>query len=210
MTNDWKLVMKVILGSVFLVVIVIFGLSKMGGDTTKLSADQTLLTEGALFVKENQEVKVNVVIFSDMQCPACARAHELMGGARDIKGVRFVFRHYPLSIHPNAPITARAVEAARLMGKGWEMVDLLFDKQGEWSASSKVDEKLLEYASGLGLNKEVFKEALSSASVSATVQKDLLLGDSLRLSGTPTVYVNGEQVAADFVVSKVNDLLKDN
>lgn len=215
MTNDWKLILKVILGSVLLVMVVIFGLAKMAGTSSSLTADQNQLLDGASLIKENGETKVIVVNFSDMECPACKRAHLLLTDLNSMVGVKVVFRHFPLNIHKYAPITARAVESARVMGqsansadKGWEMIDLLFSKQEEWSVETKIEDKLVEYAKSLGLDEKVFKEKLNSPEVAAVVQKDINLGDSLRLSGTPTVYVNGEQVAADFVVAKVNELLK--
>jgi protein-disulfide isomerase len=116
--NDWKLILKVILGSTVLLLVIIFGLSKMTGIGTTLTVDQNILLNGAKLVKENGETKVTVVNFSDMECPACKRAHELTSGLASLAGVRVVFRHYPLQIHKNALMTAKAVEAARQMGKG--------------------------------------------------------------------------------------------
>lgn len=208
MTNDWKLILNVILGSVILVMVIIFGLSKMGSTSTALSVDQNLVLDGAKLIKENGETKVTVVTFSDMECPACKRADELMNGLDSINGVKYVFRHYPLNIHKHAPITARAVESAREMGKGFEMIDLLFSKQEEWSVAPKIENKLIEYVKSLGLDEKIFMEKLNSTEVTNMVQQDITLGDSLKLSGTPTVYVNGEQVAPDFVVAKVTELLK--
>jgi len=210
MTNDWKLILKVILGSFALVMVVIFGLSKMSGTDTILTTDQNVLFDGARLVRENGETKVTVVVFSDMECPACKRADELMTGLDTTMGVKMAFRHYPLSYHKYAPVTARAVETARVMGKGWEMLDLLYSKQGEWSGVSKVEEKLVEYAKNLGLDDKIFLEKLNSVEVAAAVQQDIVSGNSLRLSGTPTIFVNGEQVAADFVMAKVTELLKTN
>jgi len=206
--NDWKLILKVVLGSAVLMMVVIFGLSKMAGTGTSLTADQNLLIGEAKLIKENGEIKVTVVNFSDMECPACKRAHELITSLNNTPGVRLVFRHFPLGIHKYAPITARAVEAAREMGKGWEMLDLLFGKQDEWSTTQKIEDKLVEYARGMGLDENSFRDKLDSAEVVAVVQQDINLGDSLKLLGTPTIYVNGEQVAPDFVVAKVNELLK--
>lgn len=208
MINDWKLVLKVILGSVVLMMIVIFGLLKMSGGDMTLAADLSQLLDGATLIKENGETKVTVVVFSDMECPACKRADELMNDLKDKSGVKIVFRHFPLNMHKYSHVTAKAVEAARVMGKGWEMIDLLFDKQDEWSSDSKIENKLTEYAKELGLDEKIFIENLNSASVSAAVALDLNLGNSLRLPGTPTIYVNGEQVSSDFVVAKVTELLK--
>lgn len=206
--NDWKLILKIVLGFSALMIVVIFGLTKMAGEGTTLTAEQNRLLEGAKLVKENGETKVTVVNFSDMECPACKRAHELTAGLSSLAGVKVVFRHFPLSIHPYAPITATAVEAARQMGKGWEMIDLLYEKQNEWSAEAKIEDKLIEYAKSLNLDENEFKMRLESTESASVVKQDIDLGDSLQLSGTPTIYVNGEQVAADFVEAKVKELLK--
>ena len=207
MTNDWKLVLKVILGSVALMMVVILGLSKMGRTSTLLSADMGQLLNGATLIKENGESKVTLVIFSDMECPACKRANTLMVDIENMQGVKTVFRHYPLSIHKYSQITAKAVEAARVMGKGFEMKGVLFDKQEEWSSASNIEEKLVGYAKGLGLDEKIFLEKLNSTGVAEIVALDINLGNILKLSGTPTVFVNGEQVAADFVEAKVTELL---
>ena len=192
--------------------VVIFGLSKMSGTGTNLTTDQSILLDGAKLVKENGETVVTVVNFSDMECPACKRAHSLIGGlySDNIPGVKIVFRHFPLGIHKNSIITARVVEAARVMGKGFEMIDLLFDTQEEWTGESKIEDMLVEYAKSLGLDEKIFKEKLNSVEVAEVVQQDVNLGNSLRLSGTPTIYVNGEQMAVDFVMDKVTELLKKN
>jgi protein-disulfide isomerase len=208
MTNDWKLILKVVLGSAVLIMVVIFGLSKMAGTGTTLTVDQNQLLNGAKLIKENGETKVTVVNFSDMQCPACKRAHELLASLNATTGVKMVFRYFPLGIHKYGSISAKAVEAARVMGKGWEMVDVLFAKQEEWSVVPNIEDKLVEYAKGLGLDEKLYREKLNSTEVATAVQQDITLGDNLRLSGTPTIYVNGEQVASDFVVAKVNELLK--
>ena len=208
--NDWKLILKVILGSALLLGVIIFGLSKMAGTGTTLTVDQNKLLEGAKMIKENGVTKVTIVNFSDMECPACKIAHEQLDGLNNTAGVKTVLRYYPLSIHKYGLISAKAVEAARVLGKGWEMADLLFSKQDEWSIDPKIEDKLASYAISLGLDEKTFRDKLNSAEVGAAVQQDVNLGNSLQLSGTPTIYVNGEQVAADFVVAKVNELLKTN
>ena len=188
--------------------VVIFGLSKMAGSSTALKADVNVLLNGAKLIKENGETKVTVVNFSDMECPACKAAHEQLAELMTLPGVKVVFRHYPLSIHPNAVIAARSVEAARQLDKGWEMVDLLYNKQDEWTGDTNVETRLIGYATSLGLDGNVFKMDLESATTAAVVQQDVDLGNSLQLTGTPTIYVNGEQVGAEFVLAKVKDLLK--
>lgn len=209
MTNDWKLILKVIIGSAALIMVIIFGLSKMSsGQVSTLNVDQNLLLDGAKLIKENGETKVTVVTFSDMECPACKRADGLMASLETTPGVKTVIRQYPLAIHKYALIMAMVVETAREMGKGFEMVDLLFSKQEEWSVSTNIQDMFLGYAKNLGLDEKIFMEKFSSSEVATTVQKDIDLGNSLKLSGTPTIYINGEPVAPDFAVAKVTELLK--
>lgn len=205
--SDWKLILKVVLGSAVLLLVVIFGLSKIAS-TPNLTIDQNKLLDGAKLIKENGPTIVTVVNFSDMECPACKRAHELLSSLNSTEGVKMVFRYFPLSIHKYGSISAKAVEAARELGKGWEMMDLLFSKQDEWANDPKIEDRLVEYAKSLGLDGTVFKNKLNSSEVSVAVQQDINVGDSLQLSGTPTIFVNGEQVAPDFVITKVNELLK--
>lgn len=211
MKNDWKLILGVVLGSAVLLLIIIFGLSRLsgsGGDLA-LKVDESVLTNGARFVKNNGETKVTVVEFMDMQCPACKQAHQAFAPLVNKPGVTMVMRMFPLpaEIHKNALIGAKAAEAARGMGKGWEMVDLLFSKQDEWGGENDPTNRFGEYAKSLGLDQKTFVENLNSKAVAENVMMDKSLGDGLRLSGTPTVFVNGEQVGVAFVVDKVNSLL---
>lgn len=209
--SDWKLVVKITLGSVALLFLAIWGLSKMnvGGAGSALKADVTELVQGARWVKENGETKVTVVTFADMQCPSCKAEHDTNRELFTMPGVKVVMRHFPLpaNIHKYALISAKAAEAAMVMGKGWEMVDILFDKQDEWSKVSKPEEKFAEYAKGLGLDEKKYLETLNSSEVATAVSLDLALANRLQLAGTPTVFVNGEQVGATFVKEKVKGLL---
>lgn len=80
--------------------------------------------------------KVTIVGFTDFQCPYCSRGFEVMNQImKDYEGkVRFVLKNFPLSqIHPYAQAAAEAFECARDQGKGWELHDLLFQNQAEWS-----------------------------------------------------------------------------
>jgi len=206
--KDWKLIVKIVVGSVLLVAVMIFGLTKMSGGTSGLTADVNTLIDGARLVKENGETKITVVNFSDMECPACKVAHQQLKQLTGTSGVKYVVRHFPLGIHANSQVGARAVEAANEMDKGWEMIDVLFDKQSEWSGVGKADEKMVGYAVGLGLDEKTFREKLDSQEVKNKVKADEALVAILRLNGTPTIFVNGEQISPGFVMDKVNELLK--
>jgi protein-disulfide isomerase len=165
--------------------------------------------EGARWEVVTGEPKVTVVAFTDIQCPACKAAEPVAVELRSTPGVRFIHRHFPLlNIHKNAWRGARALEAARLAGKGWEMMALLFDKQTEWSDKGNPDELFVSYAKSLGLDEKIFVEKMNNDETDKFVGEDAGLGNRLKLSGTPTVFVNGEQVAVSFVLDRVKELLK--
>lgn len=207
--NDWKLILKVVLGSALLLGVAIWGLSKMASPESAQKVDEKILLEGARFVKENGETKVTVVNFSDMQCPSCKAADLQTRELFNMPGVKIVTRLFPLppSLHRYALISAKAVETARMMGKGWEMMTILYDKQEEWSAVDKPEKSFAEYAKSLGLDTKIFLEKLSSKEVNDNVQVDANLAASLQLPGTPTYFIDGEQVGAPFVMDKVKEIL---
>jgi hypothetical protein len=73
-----------------------------------------------------------IAMYGDYECPYSRRASgeiaqlELRLG----DGVRFAFRHFPLTqIHPHALAAAAAAEAAALQERFWDMHELLFRRQ---------------------------------------------------------------------------------
>lgn len=208
--ENWKTILGVFGASVVLVFLMAIGLSKLSFDgtgTIKVSVEQ--LVEGARWEKTTGENKVTVVEFSDIQCPACKASEPIAKELRQTEGVRFVYRHFPLlTIHKNAWKGGRALEAARLLDKGWGMMELMFDKQEEWADEGNPDEKFVAYAKSLGLDEKIFEEKYKSKETDELVGVDFSLGNRLQLSGTPTFFVNGEQVASPYVLAKVKELLK--
>ena len=65
-------------------------------------------------IRGDKNAAVTIVEYSDFQCPFCSRFHPTMQQIMtDYKGkVRWVFRHFPLSFHPNAEPAANASECA--------------------------------------------------------------------------------------------------
>ena len=95
-----------------------------------------------------------IVEYGDYECPYSRAAFQQIERveAQLGDGVRFAFRHFPLTeIHPHALAAAAAAEAAALQGRFWEMHELLFQRQ-----KALEDEDLRGYAAELGLDLERF------------------------------------------------------
>jgi len=108
--------------------------------------------------------------------------------------VRIVYRHFPLiSIHDKAVIAAEAAEAAGAQGAFWEMHDLLFEQQQNW-ASMPVDAvsgEFSRYAEELGLDTEVFDDALANGTYRDKVMEAYDAATQAQLSSTPSFVAAG-------------------
>ena len=135
--------------------------------------------------------------FADFQCPPCGSLHpELKKVEAEYGGrVRVIFRHYPLaSIHLHAWEAAQAAEAAGLQGRFWEMHDLLFERQEEWSEAKEVRPLFTEYARSLKLDSDQFTRDMDAAGVKERISADRGRGDSVEITGTPSLFLNGREV----------------
>lgn len=133
---------------------------------------------------------VTLVEYSDFQCPYCKQAAATVKSLMQIYGskVRFIFKHMPLSIHPDAFQAARASACADEQGKFWEYHDLLF------GSSDLSDSALKKYGAQLGLNMNDFNICLAAEKSAAIVRRDMHEAVRADVQGTPTFLINGRIV----------------
>jgi protein-disulfide isomerase len=139
----------------------------------------------------NPKAPVTIVLFSDFQCPFCARVSPTLDEVERAYGdkVRVVWKHQPLAFHPNALPAAKAAEAAREQGKFWQMHDRLFAAQRELSPDAYE-----RFARELGLDLRRFQESVRSGKTAARIEEDQRLASRIGAEATPTLFVNGERV----------------
>jgi len=145
--------------------------------------------------KGNPDAKLTLVEYSDFQCPACRAQHESIRQIwPQIKGsVNFVYRHFPLSnIHPHAITAAKYSEAAAKQGKFWELHDIFFDRQGQWSRVKDIKPVFDGYVAELKLDMAQFEKDLASDAVKEKVARDSQSARKARAASTPTLFLNGE------------------
>ncbi len=190
---------SVLLGVGLLIVVLVgLGMFLSGSEADKTTATQTVLLDGAVYQTNYQGkdkiAKVNVIEFGDYQCPACAvaepKVEEMLAKYKDNKEFNFVFRSFPLPQHQNAMIASEAVLAAGEQGKFWEMHNKLYANQSEWENSTAPLDIYAKYAADLGLNVEVFKEAVRTEKFKDQILKDKSIAESIGINATPTFYVN--------------------
>jgi protein-disulfide isomerase len=131
-----------------------------------------------------------VMEYGDYECPYSRAAYrEIQRVERELReGIRFAFRHFPLTqIHPHALAASAAAEAAALQGRFWEMHELLFHRQ-----LALEDDDLRGYAAELDLDVALFDRDRIEAAVLGRVARDVESGlASRQVRGTPTLFIDG-------------------
>jgi len=145
-----------------------------------------------------------LVEYGDYECPECGRVFGLL---RDLqahtRGLRLVYRHYPLSgIHKHAQLAAEAAEAANAQGRFWEMHDLLFEHQ-----NAVKQEDLVQYARQLHLDVARFERELKEGTYREKVRQNFIAGVQNGVNGTPGLFLNGVREQGKFDEAHVREIL---
>lgn len=135
---------------------------------------------------------VQIIEFSDFECPFCFRVNPTVDQVLSTYGdrVRLVYRHLPLPNHPNARPAAEASACANEQGRFWEYHDRLFANQSRLAAAD-----LKQHAADLGLDAAKFNSCVDSRRFQKDVDADLDAAQLLGVSGTPHFFINGRALS---------------
>jgi len=142
---------------------------------------------GAPF-KGAADAPVTIVLFTDFQCPYCARIVPVLNDVLEKnKGkAKLVFKNFPLNMHQFARKAAAAALAAGKQGKFWEYHDRLFQNYNRLN-----DQVVQEQAQHLGLDMQKFEKDMNDPQIAQTIDQDVQDGKKAEVRGTPAIYVNG-------------------
>jgi protein-disulfide isomerase len=146
-----------------------------------------------------------LIEYGDYQCPACGQAAPAVQKLIEQMGdqLQFIFRNYPLDQHEFAePAAATALFAAE-HGKFWEMHDLLYKHQAEFSEA--LFRKLTKQ---LGMDPAALTEALQAKKYSKQIKSENASGDQAGVPGTPSFFLDGKPYQGEIDADSL--LVKDN
>ena len=139
----------------------------------------------------NKNAKHKVVIFSDPQCPFCMElVPEIMRAAKaHPETFALYYYHLPLMrIHPVSGILVRVMHVAQEKGQN-DAVEKLYSLEID-ARETNVDKVLAAVKKHSGL--VVTKAEIESKSVKDAIEADEKAAAKMMVSGTPTVFVDGE------------------
>ncbi len=146
-----------------------------------------------------EDAKVQMVIFSDFQCPYCkefAKTVRTNLAQKYPKDVRVVFEDFPIdSLHPWARAAAEDSHcvADEKPGEFWLFHDWIFEHQGEIKKDN-LQSKVLDFAKDQNLDVAKVQACMDKHADAAVVERDIAAGQQLQVQQTPTVFINGRMV----------------
>lgn len=199
-----------LIGAAFL--ITYFVRSNNSGDVTTVDYPVGQ-TEDGFWFKGNPEAAVTVIKYSDYQCPACGFYYNNLGEIiqRDYINtgkIKFVYHEFPLDSHQHAVAAGEAARCAGDQGQYWQMHNMLFTNQAQWSPLSNVRNVFSGYAGQLGLNRADFDACMANGTHNAAI---VAAGESSMAAGaqaTPTFSVNGTLTDASGLPSAIDSALR--
>jgi protein-disulfide isomerase len=161
-----------------------------------------------------KDARVSITIFSDFQCPYCARMAQML--RKEIlpaegKTTRLVFRYFPLSNHNWALGAAQATACAQEQGDQyfWQLHDFLFDHQKEFTPEN-VQLRIAEEAKRFRrFDSARFGSCVAGKKTAARVDSDVAFGNQNGVTGTPTLFINGEHTAPVAATEQLRTLIRE-
>lgn len=148
-----------------------------------------------------ENAPVTIIEFEDFLCQACRNFNATTGklirsefAAGDDATVRWVSYHFPVIGQGSWPPAVAALCAER-QGRYWQMHDLIFARTEAWAGESNPNGVFIDLAEQVGMDTGQFRECLADRSHLQDVAASLNYGQSLGVSGTPTLYLNGRRLS---------------
>lgn len=164
---------------------------KQEDEFNKLLEERVEVEVGQSPTKGDKKAEYTVFGFSDFQCPFCKRGDDTIKQLMEKydKKVKYVFKHLPLSFHPQAAPASKASWAAGKQSKFFEYHDKLFENQ------SKLGEELyVQIAKDLGLDMDKFNKDRNGDEAEKQIQADMKAAETVGIQGTPGFVLNGVKI----------------
>ena len=144
------------------------------------------------------DAPITIVEFADFECPFCAHACseiETLANTTYKGKIRVIYKNYPLNVHPWARTAALGAECARLQNPEafWDFARYFYANQGQITAQN-VQRRIDQETATLSLDDTVMNACMKGPQAAARVQQDQADAAAVKVSSTPTFFINGISV----------------
>ena len=142
------------------------------------------------------KVKVRIIEFGDLQCPACKQFSEigipnLIDGPVKDGEAQLEFLNFTI-IGPDSVVAAKAAFAASEQDRYWQFVELFYRNQGAENGGYVTEEFLTDVARGAGVSDlDAWNAAREDPKWDKALAETEALARELNITGTPSVVVEG-------------------
>jgi protein-disulfide isomerase len=140
-----------------------------------------------------EDAKVYLVKFTDPACETCAAFSPFVKQIMDRHPgkIRLVIRYAPF--HGGSSDVVRVLEAARMQGKYWQTLDLLYRSQAYWTQNHQVRlDQVWRLLPTLELDLERLRADMNDPRITAIIEQDSADAETLGVRLTPGFFVNGK------------------
>jgi len=155
-------------------------------------------------IRGNRNAEIVLVEYSDFECPFCTRGYKTV---RELmkkygKHFQFIYKHLPLSFHPNAMPAARYYEAIRLQSnkKAFQFHDEIFANQRKLKSGEKFLKAIAKKV-GADMSRLASDLKSKSAQINNRIKEDQQEAAKFGMSGTPGFLLNGIPVKGAYPTS---------
>ncbi len=152
-----------------------------------------------LFIRDHSptlgsdDAKVYIVEFMDPACETCAAFSPFVKKimAANPGKIKLVLRYAPF--HDGADSFVKILEAARMQGKYWETLEVMFKTQHIWASHGNWQpQKLWEVLPRAGVDIEQIKKDMHDPAIAKIIAQDMADVKALNVQKTPGYFVNGK------------------
>jgi len=163
-------------------------------EATSTSNNGPFVRDHSMIFGENKK-NITVVEFLDPECEACAYYYPSIKKVYKeyYEEIRLVIRY--LANHQNSEFAVKILESSRVQNKYTEVLEVIFSTQEKWAKHGDTRPELLwQFLSKIeGLDIEKLKKDVSTIDIKNLLSKDRLDAAKLKVTGTPSVFVNGKK-----------------
>src|SRR3989338_3526948 len=166
------------------------------------------------FILGNPAAPVAIVEFSDFQCPFCGRffantLNQLKKTYIKDGKVKFIYRDFAF-LGKESIDAAAAARCAGEQGRFWEYHDYLFNHQSGENNDAFSPVNLKKFGGEIGLKEADFNACFDSKKYEEAIKKEAVQEKKiLKVDGTPTSFVNGQEIVGAQPFSQFEILIQE-